>query len=352
MTDDSETIEAIPPRRQRWPAVLAVGLLLSGLVVAAGATLTLPYYASSPGQVIDVADFVTVDGTDTYFASGDLFFLTVSSREVTAFEYVEAFFDGEVDLRPREQVRPSGQTTEQRRRRGLDQQEEAKRRAIFVALSRLGFDAVLSGEGALVVQVIEGAPAEGMLDVTDVIVGVNGRPVGLVGDLIDAIAATAPGDSASLAVERLAEDDSIELIEVKLTLAEHPDEDGRGFIGVGLETFNVTSEFEVEVGIDSQNIGGPSSGMMYTLGIMNLLTEDDLTKGHRVAGTGTIQVDGTVGPIGGVRQKVYAARTVGAEYVLVPNQNYEDALEATGDEVEIVAVGTLDDALEFLAGLP
>jgi PDZ domain-containing protein len=90
---------------------------------------------------------------------------------------------------------------------------------------------------------------------------------------------------------------------------------------------------------------------MYTLAIMDLLTEEDLTKGHRIAGTGTIRFDETIGAIGGVRQKVFAARSIGAEYVLVPQDNYPDALTAAGDEVEIIPVVTLQDALDFLDSL-
>jgi len=107
----------------------------------------------------------------------------------------------------------------------------------------------------------------------------------------------------------------------------------------------------IDVRIDSRNIGGPSAGMMYALAVMDLLTEGDLTGGNRVAGTGTIRFDETVGPIGGVRQKVYAARGIGADYVLVPAENFEDALTAAGDGIVVVSISTLQDALDFLSSL-
>jgi PDZ domain-containing protein len=119
-------------------------------------------------------------------------------------------------------------------------------------------------------------------------------------------------------------------------------------VGVTLMDADVQVVFPVDVEIDSRNIGGPSAGMMFTLEIMDELTPTDLTDGHRIAGTGTIDQDGVVGAIGGVRQKVYGAIDAGAEYVLVPTDNYDDAVDAAGDNIGVVAVGTIDDALGFL----
>jgi len=107
-------------------------------------------------------------------------------------------------------------------------------------------------------------------------------------------------------------------------------------------------EFPIDVTIDSQNIGGPSAGMMFTLEIMNQLTEQDLTGGQRIAGTGTIALDGTVGAIGGVTQKVNAAIDAGAVVVLVPAGNYDNAVAAAGDKIVVVRVETIDDALAYL----
>ncbi len=330
---------------------LAAVLLAAGAAVAVSTQVRLPYYASTPGQVIEVGDFVIVDNADTYSAKGDLYFLTVSQREVTPLEWLEAQIDDEVDLRDRDVVRPRGVTVEQRRRRGLDQQEEAKRQAIFVALIRLGFEPTIDGDGVLVESVVEGSGAEGVLQVDDVVVAVGEQPVAVASDLVTALEARSPGDVIALTVLRLDASGEDEVLELSATLGPNPDDDSRAFLGIGLSTHNFQADFPVDIAIDSQNIGGPSSGLMYTLGIINLLTPEDITAGHRVAGTGTIQLSGDVGAIGGVRQKVYAARRAGAEYVLVPTRNFEDAVTADGGEVEIVPVETVDEALDFLAGL-
>ena len=128
-------------------------------------------------------------------------------------------------------------------------------------------------------------------------------------------------------------------------------DENRGMVGVLLANGETNIVFPVDVVIDSENIGGPSAGMMFSLEIMNQLTEDDLLRGGRIAGTGTIRPDGEVGAIGGVRQKVYGAIDSGAEYVLVPSGNYPDAVEAAGDDIEVVEIFTIDDALSFFESL-
>ena len=119
-------------------------------------------------------------------------------------------------------------------------------------------------------------------------------------------------------------------------------------VGVLLDNNPAIIEFPITVEMDSANIGGPSAGMMFTLEIMNQLTEGDLTGGRRIAGTGTISHDGTVGAIGGVTQKVHAAIDAGAKIVLIPAGNYDDAVAAAGDKIIVVRVETIDDALSYL----
>ena len=151
------------------------------------------------------------------------------------------------------------------------------------------------------------------------------------------------------------------MLEIPLVLGPYKfiDEDGnvlddpdRGMAGVMLKDAEVDIVFPVDVQIDSQNIGGPSAGLMFALEIINVLSDEDITHGRRIAGTGTIDSDGVVGAIGGIKQKTYGAIDAGAEYLLVPSNNYADAVEAAGDDIEVVEVATLQDAMTFLASLP
>jgi PDZ domain-containing protein len=123
-------------------------------------------------------------------------------------------------------------------------------------------------------------------------------------------------------------------------------------VGFLAETYNPSFEFPIKIDIDSQNIGGPSAGLMYTLAVIDALTDADLTNGWRIAGTGTVRSDGTVGAIGGIKQKVVAAQEAGAQYVLVPTANFDAAASVVDDDVELVAVESVDEALTFLGGLP
>jgi PDZ domain-containing protein len=194
--------------------------------------------------------------------------------------------------------------------------------------------------------VVEESGAVGVLEVGDIITSVQGQAVSTNEEAAAVIRSYGVGDTLTIVGTR-GEDP----FEVEIALVPHPDLEGSPMLGVALDTANVELVFPVDVRIDSRNIGGPSAGMMYALTVIDLLTEGDLTGGNRIAGTGTIRFDETVGPIGGVRQKVYAARGIGADYVLVPADNYADALTAAGDEIEVVSVSTLQDALDFLGTL-
>lgn len=122
-------------------------------------------------------------------------------------------------------------------------------------------------------------------------------------------------------------------------------------VGVVFDTIDLEMILPVDVQVESGNIGGPSAGLAFTLTVLDLLTPEDLTRGHVIAATGTISFDETVGAIGGVRQKIFAARAAGTEIVFVPMANYEDALTAAGDGIQIIPVDTLQDALDHLATL-
>ena len=97
-----------------------------------------------------------------------------------------------------------------------------------------------------------------------------------------------------------------------------------------------------------QDVGGPSAGMMFSLAVIDKLTEDDLTEGHFVAGTGTISEDGTVGPIGGIEHKVEASQEAGAELFLAPAANCEAATSRDHGDMVIASVETLDDAIHAI----
>jgi PDZ domain-containing protein len=337
---------AVQPRRTpKWPFVLVGLFFLVGILVLALWPVKVPYYAMSPGPVEEVADLITIHEVGTYEPTGELYLLTVGLREVNAFEWLEAQFDDKVDLIDRDVIRPPGTTQEEVTRRNLQSMDASIETAVVVALTRSGYEVGFNADLG-VTNLSPGSPAEEVLEIGDIVETVSGRPVDTPEEAAGIIRSFQVGDTVELTGQRDGEP-----FAVTVTLVPHTELEDTPMVGVVFQYINVEFDLPIDVIVDSRSIGGPSAGMMYALTIMDLLSEDDLTKGHRIAGTGSINVDESVGAIGGVRQKVFAARAIGAEYVLVPEPNYEDALTATGGEIEVVPVNTLQDALDFLDSL-
>lgn len=333
-------------RKLRWPLAVVVMVLVLAVFSVALWNLELPYLAWSPGPTPEVIDLLTVDGAETYPVEGDLYMLTVSQQGLNVYELLAAVADPQVDVLERTAVRPIDVTDEEYQRQSRERMDESKIAAVSVALERLGYEVTVEGDGVEVVSVLEGLPAEGTLQVGDVITAINGKRVFVATDAVAEINTNAIGDTITLTLLR-----GEESLDVSVTLAEHTQNKGQPMVGFGPATHNPRFEFPIDVEIDSSNIGGPSAGMMYTLAVINVLTPEDITHGFRIAGTGTISTSGAVGAIGGVRQKVVGASLSGAEYILVPEDNYQEALTAEVEGTEIIAVETIDEALEFLASL-
>ncbi len=357
-TEDGQPLSDVPvavhpPRKYpKWPWVLASFLLASGIAIAISWPITVPYYTLSPGPVFDTSDFVEIeDGLVS--DQGELFFLTVSLKEANIFEYAAAQIDERVTLRERETIRPPGVSQEDLRRESLDAMEQSKQNAIFVALTELGYEVTYIGTGALVIETVPDSAADGILLSGDIIIEMDGHVIAFRSDVIDLLQDKDVGDRVTMILERPVGDSADEYrdTDVELELGPHVEDPLQPMIGVLIGNNEPIVEFPIEVIIDSHNIGGPSAGLMFTLQIMDQLTQEEITKGERIAGTGTMRRDGSVGPVGGVPQKVYGAIDTGAVAVLVPAANYEAAVAAAGDDIKVVRVETIDDALAFLDSL-
>lgn len=333
------------PRFPRWAVVVGVlALLFAGATVVAAST-EIDYFAFEPGPVYEIDEFVEVDDADPL--TGESFMLTVVYADVTLLDALIAELDPAVDLVERERVRPAGVTDEEYRERNLNAMEQSKDTAVYVALTRLGYDVVIEGEGVSVEAIIEGTGAEGVLEVGDIVTAVNGVPVSQHPEAVTEIYKNEIGDVLSLDVIRDIGGDDEEVLQLEVELVEHTQEADRPMVGFMAGTYNWGFESPVEVGIDSRNIGGPSAGLMYALTVLDLLSPEDVLDGRVVAGTGTIDRNGAVGPIGGIKQKIVAAARQGADVVFVPEGNWEQAQEAPVD-IELVKVATIDDALAWL----
>ncbi|HUF14777.1 MAG TPA: S16 family serine protease [Acidimicrobiia bacterium] len=324
-----------------WPLYLIGALFIVGVTSVVAWNLELPYLAYSAGPVSDAADTVVAEEVAIFPPDGELLMLTVISQDVNVFEAFIAGVDPTIDLVRKQAVRREGETDEEYRNRVLQQMDDSNFRSITVALRYLGYEMVPIE--VVVNEIVEGVPAAAVLELGDTIRSVNGTSVATIEDVGPALEGHEVGDTIEIEVVREGSP-----VELEVELAERDDEPGVPMIGIVLgELTEPPFPIEIEAG----DVGGPSAGLMHAVAIIDALTEGELTKGRTIAGTGSIQFDGTIGNIGGIRQKVVGAEAAGAEYILVPQGNYQSALTAPRKSIEIVPVATLEEVIGFLESL-
>lgn len=323
-------------------------LMVSGLsaVTLGGvvAVLPVPYVVFSPGPVRDTLGttaegepLIVVEGAETFPTEGQLDLTTIRVAggplgRITVLDAIQAYVDPARALRPVETVYPPDETREEAQEVSTAQMQSAQQSAAVAALLELGEDV----PARLLVSGFGGNPAsEAVLEEGDVVVSVDGAPLAGSGALVDLLQTFEPGDVVDVAVER----DGAPLVE-PIELASSAE--GAVILGV-----LIRPEYELpyEVSYDVGGIGGPSAGLMFSLGIYDKLSPGALTGGVHVAGTGTMADDGAVGPIDGIQQKLVGARGVGAEWFLAPADNCDDVVGAVPDGIQVTAVRTLEEAV-------
>lgn len=331
------------PRRRVGRVVAAIGTLLVVAFLAGAAFVPLPYFLFKPGSVRDTQPLIAVDGADIYASDGTISYTTVSLRQATLLGLVQGWLDDDIDVIDRDQVL-QGRDPDENRQVNLQMMSDSKQVATQVALERLGYD-VDTTVGQLVVEVLPDMPADGPLEPGDVITAIDGEAFDDGGDLSRLLADAVPGETIAATVRSPGGDGGRE---VKLTLAPSPDDPDKGVMGVSVREVVLDFEFPLDVEIDTGDVGGPSAGLAFTLAIIDELTPGELTGGTDVAVTGTMGSDGTVGQVGGTAQKAAAVREAGITLFLVPTADYDAAVSRAGDDLEVVAVDTIDEALAAL----
>jgi PDZ domain-containing protein len=336
-----------PPERHPWLGTAIALTFVLGIVVV-GFNWVLPYYALAPGSARNVGSLVDATGTKTYPAKGEVLLTTISLQQVHPVEALVGWLRSDVDVLPADKIRPPQTSDKQYRQLNFEVMDESKQNAIVVALRRLGYDVKEKGEGALIEQVLPQFAAKGRLQEGEVIKAIDGKPIALVTDATTTISGHQPGDLLTIDV---AQPDGTGAHQVQVPLGSDPEQHGKTVLGVFLRTFKRDFDTPFKVDIRSGNIGGPSAGLAFTLGVLDDLTPGELTGGHKVAVTGTIDIDGKVGDVGGVAQKTSAVRAAGADVFLVPPGEYETAKSRAGSHLKVVKVATLQDALDALGSL-
>lgn len=325
--------------------LLAVGLLLGVLVVGGAWMAPSDSYLILPDTAKPLEPKVKIAGERPH-PPGGIYYVDVILRQASLLEELLPWIRPEgADLVPERALVPPGTSFGERRRQNLRQMDRSQEIAAAVALQELGYDVRAKPEGALVVAVAQGAPAEGKLEPTDVIVAVDGDPVRTPDDLRDLIAKHKPGETISLRVRGGGATRT-----VRVGTVESPEEPGRPIVGIQVEqSANIELPFDVE--IDLGGVGGPSAGLAFALDVIEEL-RGGVDRGLRVAATGELELDGDVAAIGGIKQKVIGARRSNVDVFLVPaGDNAAEARLHAGD-LRIVPVESFGQALRALATVP
>ncbi|MFE4534336.1 PDZ domain-containing protein [Streptomyces scopuliridis] len=355
---------------RRTATMLASTLVLIALLCA-GVLIKVPYSEMSPGPTVNTLGdaggepVLQISGRKTYPTSGHLNMTTVrvtgADYNMNIVEAVYGWLAHDNVVVPHDTLYPDGKTEEQSTQENAEEFSQSQESAKVAALRQLNIPV---SSRIIVSSVIKDSPSEGTLHAGDVIKAVDGTPVKEPQDVAKLVTKHQPGEDVSFTIVPADEAKAAEKAgkepeaseKVTVTTAKAPDGD-RAIVGIQAGTDHT---FPFTMDIKLADVGGPSAGLMFSLGLVDKLTPGSLTGGKFVAGTGTIDDKGTVGPIGGIEMKLVGARAAGAEYFLTPDQNCAAAVSDIPKGLTLVRVKTIADATKSLdkiragdtAGLP
>jgi Lon-like protease len=327
-------------------------LAIAGLATVAAILVTVfasvPYVILMPGPTLNTLGdssgqpLISITGHQTYKTTGHLDMVTVSYEggpgyHMNVYQALRAWLNTSQAVVPVAELFPPGQTAEQTQAQDVGEMASSQQLATAAALSQLHIAYQTEVE---VVSTVAGYPASAVLKAGDVIEAVDGQPVTGESSLSSAIDARPAGSTLQLTVQRSGKTLAVPVASKS--------SGGKAVIGVDVQE---QYDFPFTVKIDVHNIGGPSAGMMFALGIIDMLTSDNLTNGKFIAGTGEITAAGQVEAIGGIQQKMVAARDAGATVFLAPAGNCSSTVGATPAGLRVVKVSTLSQAVSDLEAI-
>lgn len=318
--------------------------------------IRVDYTSLSPGSATAVVP--ELRGAHVYRSAGDVLFVTVSQRNrVSIAEALVGWLDPDVAVSPLGDVLGT-HTAAEDLRAGILQMRQSKQAAAYVALHHLGLIANVRSQGTLVADVTRGAPAERVIKIGDVIEAIDGKKIADAAALHSVLEQYRPGDRITLTVQEFTPSTAIatpagRTHDVQVVLAPFPATDGqpaqpqKAFLGI-TPADNPSFTFPFHVDLQTGEVGGPSAGLAFTLSLIDQLTPGGIMHGHKVATTGTIDLDGNIGAVGGVAQKTVAVRRAGAEVFIVPRSEYRQARAVAGSKLRVEPADNLDQALRIV----
>jgi Lon-like protease len=329
----------------RRTLAIVIAVPLTAILLLAALAMPIPYVIYRPGNTVDLLsevggrERIRVEGHPTYYDDGELrmttIYVTDPGDKITLATALAGWIRRDDAVKPYASVYDDDETEEEKDEQSALQMSSSQDDAVAVALTALGEDVkVVPVVGLLT----PGLPADGKLEVGDQFLQIGDTPIKGYEDVAKVVGAAKAGEPLAFVVKRDGKRQTVEISPVE----------SEGRVRVGVE-IGVDYEFPFDVTIDiDANIGGPSAGLMFSLSIYDTLTPGSLTGGHEIAGTGTIGPDGRVGPIGGIQQKIAAARDAKVQLFLVPADNCDEAVGAPNDDVRLAKVGTMQEALDVL----
>ena len=329
-------------------ATLGVSVALAVGLGVGGSQLPVPYVALGPGPIFDTLGtsddgkpLILVPSDRDHPAKGELNLTTVNVYpDLTLGAAISRWLNRDYAVVPEDVIYPPGQSEQQTEEQTKQDMADSQDHAVTAALCELGTPVIAT---VVIEQAGDGTPAaKAGLRATDVVTAVDGQAVDSVCTLRRLMGRHKPGDTVRIGYRRGTAD---AVTSVK-TNAGEATPDGAPLLGVALAERDQKPPFDVAIALE--DVGGPSAGLMFALGIYDRLTPGDLTGGLVIAGTGSIDDDGVVGAIGGIQQKLVAAKDHGAKYFITPDGNYDEAAAARPDGLELLRVRTLREALDHL----
>lgn len=329
----------------RRTLAIIIAVPLTALLMIAALVLPVPYVLYQPGTTVDVLSTVggkeriQITGHKAYYDNGELRMVTIyvtnPGDEISLGTALWGWVSRDDAVRPYASVYDDDETNEENDQESALQMATSQDVAIAVAMKALGYDVP---SVPVVSPTEKGMPADGKLQPGDHLVSIGGKKIKTWQDVVDAVSTSKPGKPLTFVVDRNGTRTTVDVTPRSI--------DGRTRVGIS-EAYDYKFPFDVHINID-ENIGGPSAGLMFSLSIYDTLTPGSLTGGRIIAGTGEIRPDGSVGPIGGIQQKIAAARDAKAELFLVPAANCDEAVGAPKDDVRLARVDTMEQAKNVL----
>ena len=351
MTEKGKIMKFFRSKKSQWK------LLLAAVLIYALFYIPVPYFITMPGSAVELNTIIEVE--DGNQQSGEFMFTTVSMIQASFPSLIYSKFNSYMETIPEEYILDENESQEDYANRQLKVMKQSQDDAIISAFNYLNVPIEIKEKGIIVMGLTPDTPSKEVLKVGDLIVQVDNLPMKKVEDLLDYLKSKQAGEIIEVVFVRDNKTYTEEIPLISLSQNENSTSDR---IGIGFYPYN---EREVipskEVIFKTDEIGGPSAGLMFALEIINQLSAEDLTRGYEIAGTGTIDSNGVVGQIGGARLKVKAAYEKGVDIFFVPKDIYQgdtnqfDAKQANkdlGKPMEVVPVANLEEAIEYLNSLP